>query len=49
MVTCHVDSTIALPILAQALADRFKRVRRNIPTFEWAADSLKITFQRFKA
>jgi deoxyhypusine synthase len=49
MVTCHVDSTIALPILAQALADRFKRVRRNIPSFEWTADSLKIAFQRFKA
>ena len=49
MVTCHVDSTIALPILAQALADRFKRVRRNIPKFEWTADTLKITFQRFRA
>ncbi|HXZ98454.1 MAG TPA: deoxyhypusine synthase family protein [Candidatus Acidoferrum sp.] len=49
MTTCHVDSTIALPILAQALADRFTKVRRNIPSFEWTADSLKITFQRFKA
>ena len=49
MATCHVDSTIALPILAQALADRFKRIRRDIPKFEWTADTLRITFQRFKA
>ncbi len=49
MVTCHVDSTIALPILAQALAERFKRIRRNIPRFDWAANALEITFQRFKA
>ena len=49
MTTCHVDSTIALPILAQALAEKFKRVRRNIPVFEWTGDSLRIAFQRFKA
>jgi len=49
MVTCYVDSTIALPILAQALADRFKRIRRNIPRFDWTEDKLEITFQRFRA
>ena len=49
MTTCHVDSTIALPILAQALAEKFKRVRRNIPIFDWTGDTLEITFQRFKS
>ena len=49
MVTCHADSTIALPMLGQGLADRFKRVRRDIPRFDWTADALKITFQRFRA
>jgi len=49
MVTCHVDSTIALPILAQALAEKFKRIRRNVPKFDWAENSLEISFQRFKA
>ncbi|WP_455363360.1 deoxyhypusine synthase family protein [[Eubacterium] cellulosolvens] len=49
MATCHVDSTIALPILAQALADRFKRIRRNVPRFDWTEDALEITFQRFRA
>lgn len=49
MATCYVDSTIAMPILAQALADRFKRIRRNVPRFDWADDALEITFQRFKA
>jgi len=48
MVTCHVDSTIALPILAQALVERFKRIRRNIPRFGWAGETLEVTFQRFK-
>ncbi len=47
-VTCHADSTIAMPILAQALAERFKRVRRNVPRFDWSGDSLEITFQRFR-
>jgi hypothetical protein len=49
MTTCHVDSTIALPMLAQALAEKFKHVRRNIPVFDWTGDTLRITFQRFKA
>lgn len=49
MVTCYADSTIALPMLGQGLADRFKRVRRDIPRFDWTADALKITFQRFRA
>jgi len=38
-----------LPILAQALAEKFKRIRRNIPIFEWTGDTLEITFQRFKS
>ena len=49
MVTCYTDSTIALPILGQGLADRFKRVKRDVPRFDWTADALKITFQRFRA
>jgi deoxyhypusine synthase len=49
MVTCHVDCTIALPILAQALAEKFKRTRRNIPKFNWAGNTLNIGFQRFRA
>jgi deoxyhypusine synthase len=49
MVTCYADSTIVMPMLAQALADRFKRVRRDVPRFEWIPDTLKITFQRFTA
>jgi len=36
-------------MLGQGLADRFKRVRRDIPRFDWTADTLKITFQRFRA
>jgi len=49
MATCHVDSTIALPILAQALAERFKRTRRLVPDFDWEKNGLQITFQKFRA
>jgi deoxyhypusine synthase len=49
MVTCHVDSTIALPILAEALAERYKRFRRNVPSFDWTEESLEITYQRFRS
>ena len=49
MVTCYADSTIALPMLGQGLAERFKRMRRDVPRFDWTADTLRITFQRFRA
>jgi deoxyhypusine synthase len=49
MVTCYADSTIALPMLGQGLADKFKRMRRDVPRFDWTGDTLRITFQRFRA
>ena len=33
MVQCFADATIALPIVTQALSQRFKRLRRRVPKF----------------
>jgi len=48
MVTCHCDATIALPIISHALSERFKRLRRDIPIFEWHSSDLKIKYERMK-
>jgi deoxyhypusine synthase len=47
MVQCFTDATIALPIISHALGQRFKKLRRHVPKFEWDSHngSLRITFQ----
>ena len=47
MVQCFVDATIALPIVTQALSQRFKRLRRRVPRFNWNehGNNLSIQFQ----
>ena len=47
MVQCFADATISLPIVAQALSQRFKRFRRRVPVFQWGGQngSLKIKYQ----
>ena len=47
MVQCFTDATIALPVVAEALSQRFKRLRRRVPRFEWDYQSggLEISFQ----
>lgn len=47
MVQCFADATICLPIVVQALSQRFKKLRRRVPKFDWnhPDGSLEITFQ----
>ena len=47
MVQCFTDATIALPIVAQGLSQRFKRLRRRVPRFKWNSQNgtLEIVFQ----
>jgi len=46
-VTCYSDVTLALPIVSQALGEKFKRLRRNVPVFEWGRNgNLKINYER---
>ena len=51
MVQCFVDATIALPVVTQALSQRFKRFRRRVPKFNWSehGNNLSIQFQPSKA
>jgi deoxyhypusine synthase len=45
---CHVDATIGLPIISHALSERFKRLRRDVPIFEWRGSEVKIKYERMK-
>jgi len=36
MVSCYCDATIAMPIMVQALNDRFRKLRREVPIFHWS-------------
>jgi deoxyhypusine synthase len=47
MVQCFADATIALPVVVQALSQRFKKLRRRVPKFNWSDQNgnLEITFQ----
>lgn len=40
-----VDATIALPIVTQALHEKTKHVKRNIPSFVWDAGVAEICFE----
>lgn len=50
MVQCFTDATIALPIVAHGLSQRFKRLRRHMPQFNWSGTNggLRITYQSTK-
>jgi deoxyhypusine synthase len=45
-VQCFVDATIALPIVAHALNERFpdNRRKRRFPTFDWSKDRVRVKF-----
>jgi len=46
--TCYVDITIALPIIARALVERYKRLRRSVPMFDWDTQGLTISYERLR-
>lgn len=50
MVQCFTDATIALPIVASGLSQRFKKFRRHVPKFHWGTQNggLHITYQAMK-
>jgi len=43
-VQCYADATIVLPIVVQSLSEKFKRLRRNIPIFQWRSSDLRIKY-----
>ncbi len=48
-VTCFADATIALPIVVHALSEKFKRLRREVPVFEWGKNGeLKLSYETMR-
>jgi deoxyhypusine synthase len=45
MVQCYVDATIALPFVVHSLSEKFKKMRRSVPVFNWKSNNLKIKYQ----
>ena len=47
MVQCLADATISLPVVVQALSQRYKRLRRRVPRFHWnhQRGALQVQFQ----
>jgi len=46
--TCYADVTLALPLVTRALAERFRKLRRNVPFFNWNVSGLKIRYERLR-
>jgi len=48
-VMCFADATIALPIIVHALSEKFKRLRRDVPIFEWGKNGeLKLSYETMR-
>lgn len=46
MTQCVVDATIALPLIVHVLGQRFRRLQRQVPVFDWTTGNPKITFEK---
>ncbi len=45
---CYCDATIALPFIAHALSERFRKLSRNVPVFHWEDRNLTIEYKRMR-
>ncbi|MEM2351892.1 MAG: deoxyhypusine synthase [Thermoproteota archaeon] len=43
-VQCYADATIVLPIIVHSLSEKFRRLRRNVPVFQWRSNDLRINY-----
>jgi deoxyhypusine synthase len=48
MVACYCDATIALPIVAHALSDKFKRLTRNVPLIDFKNGDVKLSYEKMR-
>jgi deoxyhypusine synthase len=48
MVQCYADATIALPFVVHSLSEKFKKLKREVPIFEWRGGDLKIKYEKMK-
>ncbi len=47
-VMCFADVTIALPIVVHALSEKFERLRREVPVFEWNKEGVDISYEKMR-
>jgi len=47
-VMCFADATIALPIIVHALSEKFERLRREVPVFEWNKEGVDISYEKMR-
>ncbi|MDH5685981.1 MAG: deoxyhypusine synthase family protein, partial [Hadesarchaea archaeon] len=47
-VMCFADVTIALPIIVHALSEKFKRLTREVPVFDWNKEGVDISYEKMK-
>ncbi len=47
-VMCYSDATIALPIVAHALSEKFKRLKREAPVFNWKGGELELSYETMR-
>ncbi len=45
-VQCYSDATIVLPLVVHSLSEKFKRLSRNVPRFEWRNNDLRIAYEK---
>ncbi len=43
---CYVDATIALPFIVHAMSERFNKMNRRVPVFEWTGKDLLLRFEK---
>ena len=48
MATCYSDITIALPLVVHALAQKHRKLSRNVPVFKWTQGNLGMTYRLTK-
>jgi deoxyhypusine synthase len=48
MTQCYTDATIALPFVVHSLSEKFKKLKREVPVFEWRGSELKIKYEKMR-
>lgn len=47
-VQCYADATIVLPLVVHSLSEKFRRLRRDVPVFQWKGNDLRITYEKMR-
>jgi deoxyhypusine synthase len=47
-VQCYADATIVLPLVVHSLSEKFKKLKRDVPIFEWRDNDLKIRYESMR-